>query len=50
MAKFKNEKIDKIKRLADEMYFRVQTLATDPRPLRKAMEDYQNFRINEYNE
>ena len=50
MAKFKNEKLDKMRRLADEMYFRVQTLSTDPRPLRKAMEDYHNFIINEYNE
>lgn len=50
MAKFKNEKLEKLKRLADEMYFRVQTLSTDPRPLRKAMEDYHNFIINEYNE
>ena len=49
-ANWANEKIDKLKRLADEMYFRVQTLSTDPRPLRKAMEDYHNFIINEYNE
>lgn len=50
MAEYKNAKMEKIKRLADEMYFRVQTLSTDPRPLRKAMEDYHNFIINEYNE
>lgn len=50
MAQWKNEKLEKMKRLADEMYFRIQTLATDPRPLRKAMEDYHNFIINEYNE
>ena len=50
MAKWKNEKLDKLKRLADEMYFRIQTLSTDLRPLRKAMEDYHNFIINEYNE
>ena len=50
MAKFKNEKLDKLKRLADEMYFRMQTLSTDIRPLRKAMEDYHNFIIHEYDE
>lgn len=50
MAKFKNEKLEKMKRLADEMYFRMQTLSTDLCPLRKAMEDYHNFIINEYNE
>jgi len=50
MARWKNEKIDKLKRLADEMYFRMQTLSTDPRLLRKAMEDYHNFIIHEYDE
>lgn len=50
MANWKNEKLEKMKRLADEMYFRMQTLSTDLRPLRKAMEDYHNFIINEYNE
>ena len=50
MAIYKNEKLDKLKRIADEMYFRVQTLSTDPRPLRKAMEEYHKFIINEYNE
>jgi hypothetical protein len=50
MAKFKNEKLDKMRRLADEMYFRMQTLSTDLRPLRKAMEDYHNFIIHEYDE
>ena len=50
MAQWKNEKLDKLKRLADEMYFRMQTLSTDLRPLRKAMKDYQNFIINEYYE
>lgn len=50
MAQWKNEKLDKLKRPADEMYFRIQTLSTDLRPLRKAMEDYHNFIINEYNE
>ena len=50
MAQWKNEKMEKMRRLADEMYFRMQTLSTDLRPLRKAMEDYHNFIINEYNE
>lgn len=50
MARWKNEKLDKLKRLSDEMYFRMQTLSTDLRLLRKAMEDYHNFIINEYGE
>lgn len=50
MAQWKNKKLDKMRRLADEMYFRMQTLSTDLRPLRKAMEDYHNFIINEYYE
>ena len=50
MARWKNEKLDKLKNLADEMYFRMQTLSTDLRPLRKAMEDYHNFIIHEYDE
>lgn len=50
MARYKNEKMGKMKCLADEMYFRMQTLSTDLRPLRKAMEDYHNFIIHEYNE
>ena len=50
MAEYKNAKMEKMKRLADEMYFRMQTLSTDLRPWRKAMEDYHNFIINEYNE
>lgn len=50
MANWKNEKLEKMRRLADEMYFRMQTLSTDLRPLRKAMEDYHNFIINEYDE
>jgi hypothetical protein len=50
MAQWKNEKIEKLKSLADEMYFRMQTLSTDLRPLRKAMEDYHNFIIHEYDE
>lgn len=50
MARWKNEKLDKMRRLADEMYFRMKTLSTDLRPLRKAMEDYHNFIIHEYDE
>ena len=50
MATWKNEKLDKMRRLADEMYFRMQTLSTDLRPLRKAMDDYHNFIIHEYDE
>lgn len=50
MAEYKNAKMEKLKRLADEMYFRMQTLSTDLRPLRKAMEDYHDFIIHEYYE
>ena len=50
MAQWKNMKLDKMRRLADEMYFRMQTLSTDLRPLRKAMEDYHDFIIHEYDE
>lgn len=50
MAEYKNAKMEKLRRLADEMYFRMQTLSTDLRPLRKAMEDYHNFIIHEYDE
>ena len=50
MAEYKNAKMEKLRRLADEMYFRMQTLSTDLRPLRKAMDDYHNFIIHEYDE
>jgi hypothetical protein len=50
MAEYKNAKMEKLRWLADEMYFRMQTLSTDLRPLRKAMEEYHNFIIHEYDE
>lgn len=42
------EKLEKIKMLADEMYYRMQNLTTDTSGIRKAMYDYHQFIINEY--
>lgn len=43
------EKLEKIKRLADDMYYKMAYLTSDTRPIRKAMEDYHSFIIHEYN-
>ena len=50
MGYWKDEKLKKMKSLADEMYFRMQTLSTDLNPLHKAMQEYHNFIINEYDD
>jgi len=42
------EKLEKIKALADKMYSRMAYLTSDTRPIRKAMEEYHQFIINEY--
>lgn len=43
------EKLKKIKKLADAMYTKMQNLTTDTSGIRKAMEEYHQFIINEYN-
>ena len=43
------EKLEKIKRLADDMYNKMAYLTSDTRPIRKAMEDYHSFIVHEYN-
>ena len=43
------EKLEKIKRLADDMYYKMAHLTSDTRPIRKAMEDYHSFIVHEYN-
>lgn len=43
------EKLEKIKRLADDMYYKMAYLTSDTRPIRKAMEDYHSFIVHEYN-
>ena len=42
------EKLEKLKKLADAMYYAAQYLTTDASSLRKTMEDYRQFIINEY--
>lgn len=42
-----NPKIEKLKKLADTMYTAAQNLTTDTSHLRKAMEEYHQFIINE---
>ena len=42
------EKLKKIKELADAMYTKMQNLTTDTSGIRKAMEEYRQFIINEY--
>lgn len=44
------EKLEKIKKLADAMYYNAHSLATDASGLRKAMAEYHKFRVNEYRE
>ena len=43
------EKLDRMKKLADGMYYAAQYLTTDASRLRKAMEEYHRFIITEYN-
>jgi hypothetical protein len=43
------EKLKKIKELADAMCVKMQNLTTDTSGIRKAMEKYRQFIINEYN-
>lgn len=43
------EKLKKIKELADAMCLKMQNLTTDTLGIRKAMEEYRQFIINEYN-
>ena len=43
------EKLERIKKLADGMYYAAQYLTTDASRLRKAMEEYHKFIIYEYN-
>lgn len=40
-------KLSKLKKLADAMYYAAQNLTTDTSHLRKAMEEYHQFIINE---
>ena len=42
------EKLERIKKLADGMYYAAQYLTTDASRLRKAMEEYHQFIINDY--
>ena len=42
------EKLEKLKKLADAMYYAAQQLTTDASDLHKAMEEYHQFIINEY--
>ena len=42
------EKLEKAVKLADAMYNRMQNLTTDTSGIRKAMDEYHQFIINEY--
>ena len=42
------DKLEKLKKLADAMYYAAQQLTTDASRLHKAMEEYHQFIINEY--
>ena len=42
------EKLEKIKSLADKMYYTAHYLTTDASHLRKAMDEYHQFIINDY--
>ena len=44
------EKLTKIRHLADAMYYEAQNLTTDASRLKKAMRDYRQFIINELSE
>lgn len=41
------DKLNALKRLADNMYYAAQMLTTDASRLRKAMEEYKQFAIDE---
>lgn len=43
-----NPKIEKLKKLADAMYNAAQNMTTDASRLRKAMDEYHQFVIQEY--
>ena len=45
-----NEKIEKLKKLADAMYYAAQQLTTDASRLHKAMDEYHKFIIHECKE
>lgn len=44
------EKLLKLRKLADAMYYAAQQLTTDASRLHKAMEDYHQFIVNDYHE
>lgn len=44
-----NEKFEKLKKLADDMYVAAQYLSTDASRLRKAMNEYHHFVVYELN-
>ena len=44
------EKLDKIRHLADAMYEAAQNMSTDASRLKKAMRDYRQFVIYEFKE
>ena len=44
------EKLDKIKKLADAMYYSMQNLTTDTTKIREAMNNYRRFVIYELKE
>lgn len=44
------EKLTKLKQLADAMYYSMQNLTTDTTRIRKAMQDYRQFVIYELKE
>jgi hypothetical protein len=44
------EKLTKLKQLADAMYAAAQNMSTDASRLNKAMQDYRNFVISELKE
>lgn len=48
MAKYKNEFIEKLKSLADGMYYKMKDLSTNLEPLRFAMQNYNDFIIKEF--
>ncbi len=44
-----NEKFEKLKKLADNMYVAAQYLSTDASQLKKAMDEYHHFVVYELN-
>lgn len=49
-AEAMREKLSKLKKLADKMYYAAQYLTTDASKLHKAMEEYRQYVINELKE